>query len=183
MGGGALSYYGAHRFAQDDDLKSGGQWVALDAAGTFTMEVGGALATLWGWRLGEHDFQVDRASGGPIKDRRSLAVTGLVVGGAAVVGMTVGFGYVYSKYMSCLGSSNGVSGAELRQCTGDYFVKLSVVDLVADGVLMFAAPLAGYGFGYESAARRAGASPAGFDWRLTPLYLQSGAGLGFSGRF
>src|SRR3954466_5784248 len=73
-GGGVLGYYSAHQYAYGSYTGDGQQWALLGEVAALTMEGGGALATLWGWRLGEHDFRVDRATGGPIRDRSSLAI-------------------------------------------------------------------------------------------------------------
>jgi hypothetical protein len=176
--GGALQYYAARRYT--NNLDAGFGWVALDGVGGLVTQGGGALVALWGWRLGEHDLAVDLASGGPIKQRRPLANTGLVLGGAALLASYVALVYADAGVIGCVRSQNQT---QLQSCARDRFMTLTTIELVADGVLLVAAPIAGYGFGYDSAAQKATERRTAVRFALAPAFIPGGAGLSLRARF
>jgi hypothetical protein len=176
--GGALQYYAARHYANNADAGFG--WVALDSAGGLVTQGGGALVALWGWRLGEHDFAVDLASGGPIKERRPIANTGLVLGGAALLASYAALVYADVGVVGCVHSPNQT---QFQSCARDRFMTLTTVELIADGVLLVAAPIAGYGFGYDSAARKAAERRTAMHFAFAPAFIPGGAGLTLRARF
>jgi len=174
-GGGALQYYGAHRYARD--AQASGGWLALSSLGGLTAEVGGALTAYWGWRLGENHFAFDRASGGPIKERRSLALGALAVGAVAFAATYVAEIYVFTRAFTCETQAivAGVAGGTPDRCAAQQILTATVIQLGADAVLLGVAPVAGYGFGYDTAAKRANETPA-HRYSLAPAILSDGAG-------
>ena len=105
IGGGALQYYGIHRLTDaidQDNEPVGPEWGLLASVGGLVAEVGGAMTTAWAWKLGEHDFAVDLRTGAPIQEKRSLGLTGLVVGAVALIGITVGQLFVFSRTLNCI---------------------------------------------------------------------------------
>jgi len=179
VGGGALQYTSAHHFANNPEASFG--WLALGSVGGIVSEVGGAVTAYWGWRLGENHLAFDRASGGPVKERRSMALIALAVGAAA---LAVEYGaelYLFSKSFSCETQAIG-SGSSLTRCAGDQIVTSTTVQLAANGVLLVVAPVAGYGFGYDTAAKQSAGQ--GFHISLAPALVSSATpGLGLVGRF
>lgn len=167
-GGATVAYTSARHYVDNPDASAG--WVALNGLGTLTMEGGGALVALWGWKLGEHAYATDVAGGVPIKSRRSLALTGVAIGAVGVVAIEAASFYVFSKFSSC--STNQTTTVNQAQhCLLNNLVTLTVVQIAAGGVVLVAAPIAGYGFGYDAAARRAGQLLAAFRYVVAPTFV------------
>ena len=176
IGGGALTYYSAHNLKNNSGSYGD---VALNSLGTLTMQVGGALETVWAWQLGESNLSYDLRGNVPLASRRPLALGALAVGAAALVAMYVGIAIVTGKEVSCI--SNGSKTADqISNCAGDAIMTATYVNLAAGGVLLVAAPVAGYGFGYDAAARDSGHA---FSMRVLPQVGPDGGGLSLTGRF
>jgi hypothetical protein len=151
-------------------------------------EVGGAMTTAWAWKLGEHDFALDLRNRAPIQDKRWLGLTGLGVGVVGLIGITVGQILVFQKTVDCFNHSNGYSD-EAISCTNDGLLAATIVQLAGDAVLLgVAAPMIGYGFGYDSAADAARRRRDTARVSLTPGILATtgpapAVGLRLGGRF
>jgi len=178
IGGGALTYYSSRSFKNN-----GGSFgdLVLNSLGTLTMQVGGALETVWAWQLGESNLSYDVRGNVPLTSRRPLALGALAVGAAAFVAMYVGAAIVAAKEVGCIGSGSKTAD-EISRCVGDAVMTATYVDLAAGGVLLVAAPVAGYGFAYDAAAREAG-RPLSLRARIVPRLVAGGAGLSLVGRF
>jgi len=183
-GGATVAYTSARHYVDHPDASAG--WVALNGLGLLTMEGGGALVALWGWKLGEHAYATDVAGGVPIRSRRPLALTGVAIGAVALVAIEGASFYVFSKISGCANPESTIN--QSQHCLLDNLVTLTVVQIAAGGVLLVAAPLAGYGFGYDSTARRAGKLPSALRYVVAPTFVATADGraapaLGLVGRF
>jgi len=191
VAGGALQYYGIHRLADSIDEDPGSadlKWGFLGSLGGLMAEVGGAMTTAWAWKLGEHDLAMDLRNRAPIQDKRWLGLTGLGVGVVGIIGITVGQILVFQKTVDCFKHSNGY-GTEAQTCTSDMLLTATVIQLAGDAVLLgVAAPMIGYGFGYDSAADAAHRKRDTARVSLTPGLLATtgpaaAVGLRLGGRF
>jgi hypothetical protein len=175
VGGAALSYWTARKF--EDNQGSYG-WLLLNSTGGLVMQIGGAIETVWGWQLGESKLSYEVRGNLPLRSRRPLALGAFAVGAAAVVAMYVGIGIVFAKEVSCLDKPN--TPDDISRCIGDTIMTSTIINLAAGGVLLVAAPIVGYGFGYDSAAEGAGRP---LSMRLVPTVVAGGSGLALVGRF
>lgn len=180
VGGGALAYHGARSYVDSNGSSFGD--LAMNSGGTLLMQVGGALEFLWAWQLGESRFSYDRRGNRPIVPDRPLALGALAVGVAALAAMYAGAALVVAKDVSCAGDAHaGV--AAFQSCAKDPVLTATVVDLVAGGVLLVAAPIAGYGLAYDSASNDAGSPFVSLRAVLVPRVGPSGGGVALVGRF
>jgi len=175
VGGGALQYYAAHRFVSNASASPG--WLALSSVGALTAELGGVVTAYWGWRLGENHFLFDRAGAGPIKERRSMALTAVAIGAIAFAVTYVAEGFVFARTFNCETQAivHSVAGGAAERCAKDQILTATFIELGADAVLLAVAPFAGYGFGYDAAAKRANETH-GLRYSLAPAVLADGAG-------
>lgn len=176
-GGGALAYAGARSYQRSDGSSLGPLF--MSSFGSLGMQIGGALETTWAWQLGESRAWYDVRGNVPLKSRRPLGLAGLAVGGVAFAGMLVGMGIVISKEISC--THENVTTTEILTCAKDTVMTATIIDLAAGGVLLVAAPVVGYAFGYDTAVRDAGGTFTSL--RLVPNLVPGGGGLTFGGRF
>jgi hypothetical protein len=179
VGGGALQYVAARHFA--DNVEASAGWLALSGVGGLTSEIGGAVAAYWGWRLGENHFAFDRAAGGTSKERRSLGLTSLGIGAAAFVLEYVAQFYVLTRTITC-DTQHILSATSAEHCAADQVLTATVIELAANAIILGVAPVAGYGFGYDAAAKQS-ASGNGFRLSLAPSFVSGAAGLGLVARF
>jgi hypothetical protein len=179
LGGAALNVYGVHRYVNAPGNDFGA--LTLSSLGNLVMEGGGAIETYWAWRLGEHRLATDLRDDVPLQSRRPLAIGALVVGAAALAATYVGTGIVFAKSFSCALNHN--PEATDLHCANDALVAFTIIDLAAGAVLLVAAPVAGYGFAYDSAAQRAGHKLALLRYLVAPTVVPGGAGAALVGRF
>ena len=186
IGAGAYLNYHYAAYAKNENPRCSGidrrcLWLGL--VGLSIEEIGGALGAWWAWRLGESDFGDDARAARPVKDRNTLAVTGLVLAG---VGVALSYGatiYRLSSQSLCTSRSmpNGIDYG--CQADGQYTVALA--NLISLPFIVVGATLAGYGFGYRTAARTVPRprEVAATDLRLFPLTWRGGAGLALHAAF
>jgi hypothetical protein len=105
----------------------------------------------------------------------------VAVGAVAVVAMYVGIAIVFAKQVSCIDPQHNTPD-DISRCIGDTVMTSTIINLAAGGLLLVAAPIAGYGFGYDSAAREAG-RPLSMRATIVPRFVAGGAGLALVGRF
>jgi hypothetical protein len=180
VGGGALAYHGARSYV-DSNGSSFGE-LALSAGGTLLIQVGGVIESAWAWQLGESHLSYDVQGNRPLVSRRPLALAALAVSAAAVVAMYVGTALLVGKNVSCAADAHSSVDA-FERCAKAPVLTETFVDLAAGGALLVAAPIAAYGFGYESAAGEAGRPLISLRAVIVPRVLASGGGLALVGRF
>jgi hypothetical protein len=176
-GGAALVYRQARQARTGDPsclrLDGGCFWLGL--GGTLGEEAGGALIAYWGWRLGERAYALDSG-----KDVSGMRTFGLVAGGAALIAIYVGATYAAFAPFGCLDRN---AGRVDYKCVGPKQYTAQLIGLSAVPVLLVAAPVASYAFGYEAAHRRSSGQPRTLSWRLAPMAVPSGSGLTVAGQF
>jgi heme A synthase len=178
LGGAAVSFQQARRASNGEEgcVKVDGGCFWLTQAGTVMEEAGGALLALWGWRLGEHDRAADRAAGRPPRDVDGRRVFGLIAGGVALAALYTG---TVVAAFAPLGCVDGVDGdnQEYYHCAARAQWKGQLVALSAVPVLLVAAPVVSYAFGYQAADRSRAAVT------LAPRLAPDRLGLDLVGRF
>jgi hypothetical protein len=168
----AMTYAAARKMHDGDpgcvQLDGGCFW--LSTGGGLVAQVGGAIATFWAWRLGESHAARD-ARAGVETDVYGYKVGGLVVGGLALA--TIYASTLYGSF-SVFGCTT--AGQVDRGCASRKAYVPALISLGAEPVLLVAAPLAGYGFGYQAGRRR-------LTVVVAPTVSPSLAGLTAVGRF
>lgn len=176
-GGAALVYRQARQARTDDPacfkLDGGCFWLGL--TGTFVEQAGGAMLAYWGWRLGERAYTRDGT-----KDVSTMRTLGLVAGGAALVAIYVGATYAAIAPFGCIDDARRQLD---YKCIGPKQYTAQLVALGATPVLLVAAPVVSYAFGYEAARRTASHDRRALEWRLAPVAFPGGSGLTLVGRF
>jgi hypothetical protein len=184
VGGAALNVYEIHRYVNETGNDFG--TLTLSSLGSLVMQGGGALETYWAWRLGEHRLATDLRDNVPLESRRPMALGALAVGAVALVATYVGIGFVFAKTFTCALNQNNTANTapgDIQHCANDALVAVTIIDLAAGAVLLVAAPVAGYGFAYDSAAQREGHKLASLRYLVAPTVVPGGAGAALVGRF
>ena len=89
--------------------------------------------------------------------------------------------YVLTRTLSC-DTQRIFDATSTERCAANAVLTATVVELAANAIILGVAPVAGYGFGYDAAAKRS-ATGHGFRLSLAPALITGGAGLRLTARF
>jgi len=188
VGGGAaiaaglgLYGWGVHRAAGGDDdcflQLSGSTCGLMLTLGPELTLGGGALLAAWSWKRGAHLAALDRQQG-HLQDQSGLRHAGLALGITALVLNAGAQVYIFAKAISCGLDSLEATDEVDRSCFETALRHGFYAYLAATPLLVAAALMVGYGYGYDQTAELLGGRVA-----LAPLLGPRFAGVGASVSF